>query len=217
MRVMLEAAEALARSEEHLAAGPRALDAAACDELAQLAHAVPGHARRICELLAECPLDAAADALLQLPERTPGRIEAFYRAVARGARKPRFVGESPFMMGFEFRRSRARDFQGVLEQCMTLFGPRLERLELGGKLIYRVVLDPLAAARDSARLQTELAWIQPRLTRRAGTRMWINGWSFDAQGPLPASAHRYLVQAWLAWASGERAPLRASHERAHSA
>jgi hypothetical protein len=217
MRIMLEASEALARSEAHLEAGPAALDAAACEELAELARLVPGHARRICALLGQSELDAAADALLALPEKTPGRIEAFYRAVARGARKPRFVGESPRMLGFEFKRSRAQDFSRVLEQCMTLFGPKLERLELEGKLVYRFVIDPLAAARDGARLQTELRWIQPRLSKRAGTRLWINGWAFTAEGPLPRSAHGHLVQAWLRWANGERAPAANAGDRAHSA
>ena len=217
MRIMLEASDALARSEALLAAGPAALDAGACEELAQLVQVVPGHARRICELLGQSELDEAADALLALPERTPGRIEAFFRAVARGARKPRFVGESPRMLGFEFKRSRAQDFSRVLEQCMTLFGPKLERLELEGKLVYRFIIDPLAAARDAARLQTELSWIQPRLSKRAGTRMWINGWLFTAEGPLPRSAHGHLVQAWLRWANGERAPAANAANRAHSA
>ena len=121
------------------------------------------------------------------------------------------------MLSFEFRRSRAHDFQQVLEQCMTLFGPKLERLELQGRLVYRFVIDPLAAAHDGARLQTELAWIQPRLSKRAGTRMWMNGWAFDAKGPLPVTAHRYLVQAWLGWANGERAPALNADDRAHSA
>jgi hypothetical protein len=214
---MREAAEALARSESILAAGPDALDAACCAELAQIAQLVPGHVRRICALLAGSELNEAADALLALPRRVPGRIEAFHRAIARGARKPRYVGDSPRVLALEFRRSRAGDFQSVLEQCMKLFGPELERLELEGKLVYRVVIDPLAAARHGARLQTELAWIQPRLSKRAGTRLWINGWAFDASGPLPKSTHSHLVQAWLRWACGERAPGITSGSRAESA
>lgn len=217
MITMREGSEALVQSESILAAGPSALKASTCEELAELAKLVPGHARRICELLAQSEFNEAADAILALPERTPGRTEAFYRAIARGACKPRFVGTSPRVLSFEFRRSRAADFQQVLEQCMTLFGPKLERLEHKGKLIYRIVVDPLAAARDSGRLQTEFAWIQPRLSKRAGTKLWLNGWAFDAEGPLPRSAHGHLVQAWLGWACGERAPSAAIAGRAESA
>ena len=94
-------------------------------------------------------------------------------------------------------------FRPVLDQLTRLFGSELERLQVDGRLVYRFTLDPLAAARDLDRFQTELRWIQPRLSRWAGTRLWINGWCFTAQGPLSRNAHPALVHAWLTWAGGE--------------
>ena len=176
-----------------------------------MARRIPGRRREICEALAASETHAAADALLSLPTETPGRIEAVYRALRAGACRPQFDGRhAPRMLAFEFRRSRAREFGEVLRQVVEAFGPQLEHLELDGKLVYRFHLDPLLAARGGNQTQTRLRWLQGRLIRWAGTRMWINGWVFDRKGPLPTTSHAALMHAWLDWAAGSRRERRRS-------
>lgn len=198
----------LAELEEFDALAREPLDAEGCGRIAALAHGIPGRRREACELLSTLEpnaplLNVKGAALLDLPPETPGRIEAVYRLLRLGARRPRIDGGiAPAMLALEFRRSRAADFTELLSQCAEHFAEQLERLELKGRLTYRVRVDPLGAARGGPELQARWRWVHAKAYKRAGTRMWINGWSFDREGPLSLQAQPHLAAAWFDWASG---------------
>ena len=178
------------------------LDVEACARAVELAARVPGWRRQLCAALSATPSDEAAAALLKLPREVPGRIEGIYRAIRRGARRPRPGGHAPSMLAFEFRRSRAADFEQVLAVIADHLSGQLEHLHVDHKARFRFRIDPLFAARGAAGLQSQLEWIQPRLSKRAGTRMWINGWAFDQDGPVSVHSHGPMMSAWLDWARG---------------
>lgn len=194
----LEETEALIRAADH------GLSDEQCARAVDLAQRVVGRRRALCAALAQTPTHAAAEALMRMPRECPGRIEAIYRAFLRGARRPRPGGLAPHMLAFEFGRSRAANFAAVFRFVNDTFASQVEHLEVEGKVRYRFRIDPLFAARGGAQLRSQLEWLQPRLGRWAATRMWLNGWDFDRQGPTSVHAHTALMGAWLDWARGSQ-------------
>lgn len=180
------------------------------DECARLAQhvisAAPGLLKPAAHALSAQRDTAAVDALLRLPPTVPGVIEGIYGALTRGVRRRRQDGTAcTALLSMDFRRSRAKSFEDLLGRAQRVFGDGLESLRIGGRPQYRFSLREgrgTLAGRVAA-ATVDVQWLHARLSKLKGTRLWLNGWRFDAEGPIRASAQVHLVRGWLSWASSQ--------------
>lgn len=149
---------------------------------------------------------AAVDALICLPPSVPGVIEGVYGAVVHGVRRVRRDGKAcPAMLAMDFRRSRAKAFEEILARAQRVFGANLEPLIVGTRPQFRFSLQEgrgTLAGRVAA-ATVDVQWLHARLAKLKGARLWLNGWRFDAEGPIRASAQVHLVRGWLTWAASQ--------------
>lgn len=200
----------LAELDANLAAAlAGSLSADACARCVELASAAPGKMRAVAEALAAQRTAPAVDALLRLPVRTPGVLEGVFQAIRHGvARRRPDTGAFARRLALDFRHGRARDFATIVERAHRAFGAdhaeagRFERLSLDDHPCYRVTVTP---GHWPPGLAVDVAWLQRRLGRLRGSRLWLNGWCFPQDGPMPPAAQAHLVDAWLAWACTPRA------------
>jgi hypothetical protein len=183
-----------------------ALDARTCAGLVELSAAVPGRRARVVEALREQLDSAALDALLALPERTPGVVEAVFSGLRHGVARPRDDGSVfPRMLALEFRSSKARRFPALVERATAAFGGQLERLRVGESLHYRFAVFERADARALPELVRPLALdiegIHRDLLRLRGVRLWLNGWCFDDASRVRPPVRVPLLRGWLDWAT----------------
>jgi hypothetical protein len=127
-----------------------------------------------------------------------------FQALAHGVVRCRRDG-SPcnHMVALDFRHSRARDFSGLLARARMMCGPAFERLLVEGRTHYRFSLRAgrgTLAGRVAAAAH-DLQWLHRRLSRLRGTRLWLNGWCFTAEGAIRPAVQTHLVTAWLGWAA----------------
>lgn len=185
-------------------AGRAALSAADCMRLVEQIRLAPGLLRRAAHALsAQCDAPAL-EALLTLPPGVPGVVEGAYKAMHGGVvRIRRDTTPYPAMLALDFRRSRSQSFQAVLGRAHAVFGEGLEALDVDGKRHYRVVLSEGRGtlAGRAAAAAADVQWLHARLSRLKGTRLWLNGWCFPADGPLRAPVQVHLVRGWLSWAA----------------
>lgn len=181
----------------------KALTAEACMQMIEHVRLVPGLLKRVAHALSAQRSAPAVDALLCLAPNVPGVVEGLYQAFLHGVSRKRTDGEdcAP-MLALDFRRSRARAFEDLLQRARAAFGDRFETLDVGGKIHYRFGLQSgrgTLAGRASA-VSHDLQWLHQALGKLKGTRLWLNGWPFPSEGPLTAAHQVHLVRAWLAWA-----------------
>ena len=217
-----DAATALSALDARLAAGDPS--DAACAELAALALRVPGRQRQVAAALGRAASSAAVDALLTLPPAAPGVLEALHRCFSRGVRRRlspetclqghvplTSLDDAPPLLALEFRGSRARGFPDLVRRAQALAtgaGAELRALAVAGKPHYRLAfwpdrVAPRVFAADLGAAHLDLVWLHARLARLQGTRLWLSGWRFDANGPLGPSGQALLLQGWLRWAETE--------------
>jgi hypothetical protein len=182
----------------------RPLRADECEQLIADLPLVPGLLRRVVATLATQRDAAAVDALLALPAGAPGVIEALFAAFVAGARRRRPDGsEFPLLLALDFPRSRSPAFADLLARAQASFGDAFERLSIGGRACWRIVIAQgrgTLAGRASAAAY-DLVWLHERLARLRGSRLWLNGWCFTSDGPVRSAAQVHLVRAWLQWAA----------------
>jgi hypothetical protein len=180
------------------------LCAADCLRAVELVAFVPGWVGRVARTLSDQRDAAAVDALLGLPHTVPGVVEGLHGAFALGVTRTRRDGTpARALLALDFRHSRARFFADALERARSLFGTAFEHLNVDGKVHYRFVLSEgrgTLAGRAAAAAH-DIAWLHERLGRLRGTRLWLNGWCFPAQGPLRVPIQVHLVRGWLRWAA----------------
>lgn len=168
--------------------------------------AAPGLLRPAAHALSAQRDAAAVDALLRLPGTVPGVVEGIYGAVSHGIVRRRQDGTPcPAMLAIDFRRSRAKSFALIFERARRVFGPGLEPLLAGTQPHFRFALKQgrgTLAGRVSA-ATVDVQWLHARLGRLKGTRLWLNGWRFDADGSIRAAAQVHLVRGWLSWAASQ--------------
>jgi hypothetical protein len=197
--------EALTRLDGLLAGAANApLSADACMQMVELVALVPGRLRRVAETLAAQRSYPAMEALIQLPTHVPGVVEGMYQALAHGVARCRLDG-SPcnHMIAIDFRHSRARDFASLLTRARAMSGPAFEQLLVEGRTHYRFSLRAgrgTLAGRVAAAAH-DLQWLHRRLSRLRGTRLWLNGWCFTAEGAVRPAVQTHLVAGWLGWAA----------------
>jgi hypothetical protein len=185
------------------------LDAGECLTLVDALDQVPGRSRRVVERLATQRDAAAIEALLRLPSGTAGVIEGLFAALRRGVARTRSDGRSSErMLGIEFRRSDARRFAALLERAELAFGSELEHLCTPAGSLFRIAIFERPSSRPSLRQRArehavELEHLHRSLLRLRGSRVWINGWSFDDRSNLRPPARVPLLRAWLDWASAD--------------
>ncbi len=198
-------AEALQTLEGLLArAGREALGPHACATMVELTGLVPGWIKRVAHALSAQRSAAAVDALRRMQPGVPGVVEGLYQAFAHGVVRTRSDGsEAPVMLGLDFRRSRSKGFDDLLERAQAVFGGGFEVFRVGGKLHYRISLfgGRGTLAGRAAAISNDLGWLHGKLARLKGTRLWLNGWCFEAGGPFKAPVQAHLVGGWLAWAA----------------
>lgn len=197
--------EALSELETLLSRGKKQpLDGSACQRMVELTGLAPGRVRHVADVLASQRSSPGVDALLGLSANVPGVVEGVYQAFAHGVCRRRSADDScPAMLAIDFRSSRAKNFVDILERATAVFGRDLERLRVADRLHYRVALFEgrgTLAGRAASRAQ-DLLWLQTRLAKLRGSRLWVNGWRFDELGPLRPPAHIHLLRAWLSWAA----------------
>jgi len=183
------------------------LTAPECQRLvAHVVSVAPGLLRQAAHALSAQRDAAAVDALMSLPGAVPGVVEGVYGAVAHGVRRRRRDDQDcAAMLAMDFRRSRAKAFEGILERARRVFGNGLEQLTVGNRTQYRFALREgrgTLAGRVAA-ATADVQWLHARLAKLKGTRLWLNGWRFDAEGPIRAPAQVHLVQGWLSWAASQ--------------
>lgn len=192
-----------------------ALGARSCRRLVELVAMAPGRTRRVVSRLSSQRDAAAVDALLALPPATSGVVEGLFRALRAGVRRCFADRWAPHMLALEFPTSTSKRFPVVRERAIAGFGAGLERLEVAGKLRYRVAVFPArvgvdagsaGARRRLAAWAFELEGLLRDLRRLRGVRLWLNGWRFDDDAPVAATARLALMRAWFEWAQAEGQP-----------
>lgn len=197
--------EALQTLEGLLArAGRESLDAQACATMVELTGLVPGRIKPVAHALSAQRSAPAVDALRRMQPGVPGVVEGLYQAFAHGVVRARPDGsEAPAMLALDFRRSRSRGFEDLLDRARAVFGDAFEVLRVGGKVHYRVSLfgGRGTLAGRAAAIANDVGWLHTKLARLKGTRLWINGWDFASDGAFKAPVQTHLVGGWLAWAA----------------
>lgn len=197
--------EALQSLESLLArAGRETLDAHACARMVELSGLVPGWIKRVAHALSAQRSAAAVDALRRMQPGVPGVVEGLYQAFAHGVVRTRPDGtEAPAMLALDFRRSRSRGFEDLLDRARAVFGDGCETLRVGGKIHYRVSLfgGRGTLAGRAAAISHDVGWLHGKLAKLKGTRLWLNGWSFESSGAFKGPVQAHLVGGWLSWAA----------------
>ncbi|MFO7562732.1 MAG: hypothetical protein R6X02_08810 [Enhygromyxa sp.] len=204
-----QTALALAQLDELLGRAPtELLDVGACATLVSLSAAVPGRRARVVEALRRQRDSAALDALLRLPSRTPGVVEAVFAGLRHGVARPRSDGSAfPCMLALEFRSSKSRRFPALIDRATAAFGARLERLRVADVLHYRFAMFEHADLPASIRpLALDIESIHRDLLRLRGVRLWLNGWCFDDDSTLRPAIRVPLLRGWLDWATSGELP-----------
>jgi hypothetical protein len=191
-----------------------ALDNNACATLVQLSATLPGRRMRVVEALRRQRDPAALDALLGLPSRTPGVVEAVFAGLRHGVARPHTDGsEFPRMLALEFRSSKARRFPTLVERATAAFGAKLERLRVADSLYYRFAVfetdaedRALGLAERVRPLTLDIEGIHRDLLRLRGVRLWLNGWCFDDRSSLQPPVRVPLLRGWLDWATASDSP-----------
>lgn len=198
-------AEALQTLEGLLARAEREpLDAHACARMVEFAALVPGWIKRVAHALSAQRSPSGVDALRRMQPGVPGVVEGLYQAFAHGVVRSRPDGaDSPVLLALDFRRSRSRGFEDLLRRAHAVFGDGFEPLRVGGKLHYRIALfgGRGTLAGRAAAISNDLTWLHAKLARLKGTRLWLNGWSFESDGTFKAPVQAHLVGGWLSWAA----------------
>ena len=184
----------------------RPLSPQECQRLVgQVLSAAPGLLKPAAHALSAQRDAAAVDALLSLPPTVPGVVEGLYHALSSGVRRRRRDDtECRAMLAMDFRRSRSRGFQEILDRARRVF-PQLEQLQIGNRTQYRFRLEEgrgTLAGRVAA-ATVDVQWLHQRLAKLKGSRLWLNGWRFDAEGPVRPPAQVHLVRGWLSWAASQ--------------
>lgn len=185
-------------------AGRESLDAHACARMVELTGLVPGWIKRVAHALSAQRSAAAVDALRRMQPGVPGVVEGLFQAFAHGVVRRRCDGgNAPVMLALDFRRSRAKGFEVLLERAQAVFGDALEVLSVDGKLHYRISLfgGRGTLAGRAAAISHDLNWLHAKLARLKGTRLWLNGWCFESGGTFKAPVQAHLVGGWLSWAA----------------
>jgi len=185
-------------------AGRERLDAHACARMVELTGLVPGWIKRVAHALSAQRSAPAVDALRRMQPGVPGVVEGLYQAFAHGVVRTRCDGTpAPVMLALDFRRSRSKGFDDLLERGQAVFGDGFEVLSVAGKIHYRIALfggRGTLAGRASA-IAHDLTWLHGKLARLKGTRLWLNGWSFESDAAFKAPVQAHLVGGWLSWAA----------------
>jgi hypothetical protein len=211
MRSMDPRAQALAELDGLLGqaqsrARPAQLDATGCMRLVELVALVPGRLRRVAEVLARQYTSASVDALLELGPSVPGVVEGIHRAIGRGVVRDRIDGSTCTpMLALDFPHPRVRDAPELVARARTVFGPAFDRLEVRGRTYYRFMLRAgrgTLAGRAAATAH-DFHYLHRRLAPLKGTRLWLNGWCFPAEGRFGTGVRIHLARAWLSWAAGQ--------------
>mgnify|MGYP007011841241 CR=1 FL=1 len=183
-----------------------ALQAGECLRAVELVTLVPGWVGRVARVLSDQRDAGAVDALLGMPAHVPGVVEGLYGALSSGVTRPRRDG-SPCraLLALDFRHSRARFFEEALERAHASFDAAFEQLSVGGRPHYRVAIveGRGTLAGRAAAAAHDIVWLHGHLGRLRGTRLWLNGWCFPAEGRLKAPAQVHLVRGWLSWAASQ--------------
>lgn len=182
------------------------LDAGACATLVELSATLPGRRTRVVDALRRQRDSAAVDALLSLPNRTPGVVEGVFNGIRHGVARLRTDGSgSARMLALEFRSSKSRRFPALVERASSAFGAKLERLRVADYLVYRFAIFERAEAPALPELVRPLALdiesIHRDLLRLRGVRLWLNGWCFDDRSTLRPPVRVPLLRGWLDWAT----------------
>lgn len=182
----------------------KTLSAEACQQMVEEVRWVPGLLKRVAHALSAQRTAAAVDGLLALAPNIPGVIEGLYQAFHHGVTRMRMDAHpcAP-MFALDFRRSRARSFEDIVQRARLAFGEGFEVLDVDGRIHYRFGLQTgrgTLAGRVSA-VANDLQWLHRSLGKLKGTRLWINGWMFPSEGPFTVAHQVHFVRAWLAWAS----------------
>lgn len=196
--------EAMSELGRLLDRGSKKLNATQCERMVQLVQLVPGWVKRVAQLLSAQRSSAGAQSLQKLPAGVPGVVEGLHKALLQGLTRTRVDGSvAPPMLAIDFRHSRAKQFEELLSRAMGSFGDGLASFRVHGKLQYRCGLQATRGtlAGQAAATAHELSWLHARLTKLRGTRLWLNGWCFPADGTFGAGAQTHLLQAWFSWAS----------------
>jgi len=207
-------AEALQTLESLLArAGREPLDAHACAQMVELTGLVPGWIKRVAHALSAQRSAAAVDALRRMQPGVPGVVEGLYQAFAHGVVRMRSDGtEAPVLLALDFRRSRSKGFEDLLDRAQAVFGDGFEALRIDGKVHYRIALfgGRGTLAGRAAAISNDLTWLHARLARLRGTRLWLNGWCFESNGAFKAPVQAHLVGGWLSWAATQTQTISAA-------
>lgn len=128
-------------------------------------------------------------------------------------RKPGDPGPlAPVSLALEFRPSRARPFPDLLRRAQRLADDpsdalRLDALRVGDRVRYRLSfwpaeLEPRPRAATARAAAPDLVLLHARLSRLRGTRLWLNGFALDSDGPVSPAAQAHLLRAWMTWSEG---------------
>ncbi len=176
-----------------------------CGRLVELATRFPGRLRQAITALSQAHHGPALDALQSFPPTTPGVLEGLYHGIRNGIAREIDGRPAPEQLAVEFRHSRAKAFPSLLAHADAAFPEQMERLEIAGKRWYRLTIWAEAGRRRLRLLLDErgsdLAYLHGRLARLRHARLWLNGWSFEGDGPWTAPHQVHLVQAWIDHAS----------------
>ena len=175
-----------------------------CHRMVDLVQRVPGYIKRVAHALSAQRSAGGVDGLLRLPHGVPGVVEGLYQAFAHGVARRRVDGTpAPPTIAIDFKRSRAKSFDELLERARAVFGDGFQTLRVGKAIHHRFGLYGARGtlAGRAAAIAHDLQWLHSRLSRLKGTRLWLNGWSFPAEGPLKSAIQVHLVRAWLSWAA----------------
>jgi hypothetical protein len=192
-------------------AGKRDLGPAECLRMVDLVQRVPGYIKRVAHALSAQRSAAGVEALRRMPPGVPGVVEGLYHAFAHGVARIRVDGtHAPPTLAIDFKPSRARGFDEIVERARAVFGDGFETFRVGGAIMHRFGL--LGArgtlAGRAAAIAHDMQWLHGKLSRWKGTRLWLNGWPFPCTtsptppgGPLSHAVQVHLVRAWLQWAA----------------
>jgi len=176
-----------------------------CGRLLELAARLPGRQRQVITALSQAHHGPALDALQSFPPATPGVLEGLYHGIRNGITREIDGQPAPEQLALEFRHSRAKTFPALLAHADAAFPEHVERLEMAGKRWYRLSIWAGPKRRHLRHLLGErgsdLVYLHGRLARLRHARLWLNGWSFDGDGPWTAPHQVHLVQAWIEHAS----------------
>ncbi|MEM7151202.1 MAG: hypothetical protein AAF799_00095 [Myxococcota bacterium] len=177
-----------------------------CEALIEAVGMVPGRLRPVAHALSAQRDAAAVDALLRMSPQVPGVIEGVFGAISAGVTRVRWGGDPcPHLMAMDFRRSRAKTFEALVDRSRRVFASRFEILDIAGQPWFRVSVHEgpgTFAGRVAAKAQ-DIQWLHGRLGRLKGTRLWLNGWCLAADGPWRAPIQAHLLRAWLSWAASQ--------------